>query len=411
MALVTIRAAELAFGLHPLLDRANFAIDDDERIGLIGRNGTGKSSLLRRSPGSWRSTTASHRAQRRRSRRRSSSRSLRCRPRRRCARASSQRGRPRGPYRRRARALARRGAARRIPASLRPRRGRRIAGTLGRRAQARGAGARTGARARSAAARRADQSSRHRRHRAARRARVQTARAAIVITHDRVFLDRVATRIVELDRGLLRSYPGQLRRVRSAQGRRARRRSDGERASSTSSGHRRRRGSARASKRGARATKGACAGSKRCAASARCGASASAASSSRSMPASAPASSSPSSRRRPSASASATSCATRPADHARRPARRCIGPQRRRQVDAAEADPRPARARQRHRAARHASCDVAYFDQLRERSTRAHARRDDQPGLRLDRDGGRAQARADAISAISCFRRSARMRR
>ncbi|MBP6382860.1 MAG: ATP-binding cassette domain-containing protein [Pseudomonadales bacterium] len=32
--------------------------------------------------------------------------------------------------------------------------------------------------------------------------------AAIVITHDRAFLDRIATRIVELDRGLLRSYPG-----------------------------------------------------------------------------------------------------------------------------------------------------------------------------------------------------------
>ena len=33
-------------------------------------------------------------------------------------------------------------------------------------------------------------------------------RAAIVITHDRRFLDRVATRIVELDRGALASYPG-----------------------------------------------------------------------------------------------------------------------------------------------------------------------------------------------------------
>jgi len=30
----------------------------------------------------------------------------------------------------------------------------------------------------------------------------------VVITHDRTFLDRVATRIVELDRGQLRSYPG-----------------------------------------------------------------------------------------------------------------------------------------------------------------------------------------------------------
>src|SRR6185295_2721592 len=32
--------------------------------------------------------------------------------------------------------------------------------------------------------------------------------ASIVITHDRAFLDRVTTRIVELDRGILRSYPG-----------------------------------------------------------------------------------------------------------------------------------------------------------------------------------------------------------
>ena len=32
--------------------------------------------------------------------------------------------------------------------------------------------------------------------------------AAVVVTHDRAFLDRVTTRIVELDRGVLRSYPG-----------------------------------------------------------------------------------------------------------------------------------------------------------------------------------------------------------
>jgi ABC transport system ATP-binding/permease protein len=31
---------------------------------------------------------------------------------------------------------------------------------------------------------------------------------AIVVTHDRAFLDRIATRIIELDRGVLRSYPG-----------------------------------------------------------------------------------------------------------------------------------------------------------------------------------------------------------
>jgi ABC transport system ATP-binding/permease protein len=32
--------------------------------------------------------------------------------------------------------------------------------------------------------------------------------AAIIITHDRAFLDRITTRIIELDRGVLRSYPG-----------------------------------------------------------------------------------------------------------------------------------------------------------------------------------------------------------
>jgi ATP-binding cassette subfamily F protein uup len=46
MALLTIDDAELAFGLHPLLDRASLTVQEGERIGLIGRNGTGKSSLL-----------------------------------------------------------------------------------------------------------------------------------------------------------------------------------------------------------------------------------------------------------------------------------------------------------------------------------------------------------------------------
>ena len=47
MALFTIRDAGLAYGLQPLLDRANLTVGDGERIGLIGRNGTGKSSLLK----------------------------------------------------------------------------------------------------------------------------------------------------------------------------------------------------------------------------------------------------------------------------------------------------------------------------------------------------------------------------
>ena len=37
---------------------------------------------------------------------------------------------------------------------------------------------------------------------------LKNQRSLVVITHDRAFLDKVATRIVELDRGVLRSYPG-----------------------------------------------------------------------------------------------------------------------------------------------------------------------------------------------------------
>lgn len=47
MAFITLQAAQLAFGDVPLLDRTSLAIEASERIGLIGRNGTGKSSLLK----------------------------------------------------------------------------------------------------------------------------------------------------------------------------------------------------------------------------------------------------------------------------------------------------------------------------------------------------------------------------
>ena len=44
---ITLENACLAFGHHALLDHAAFQLDPGERVGLIGRNGTGKSSLLR----------------------------------------------------------------------------------------------------------------------------------------------------------------------------------------------------------------------------------------------------------------------------------------------------------------------------------------------------------------------------
>ena len=46
MPLLTLAGAELAYGDLPLLDGAEFVLEEGERIGLIGRNGTGKSSLL-----------------------------------------------------------------------------------------------------------------------------------------------------------------------------------------------------------------------------------------------------------------------------------------------------------------------------------------------------------------------------
>ena len=44
---ITLDQASLAFGHHPLLDHADFQLDPGERVGLIGRNGAGKSSLLK----------------------------------------------------------------------------------------------------------------------------------------------------------------------------------------------------------------------------------------------------------------------------------------------------------------------------------------------------------------------------
>ena len=47
MTCLTLVNAHLAFGHVPLLDGADFSLLEGERVGLIGRNGSGKSSLLR----------------------------------------------------------------------------------------------------------------------------------------------------------------------------------------------------------------------------------------------------------------------------------------------------------------------------------------------------------------------------
>lgn len=47
MPLLTLEKVSLAFGHHTLLDHVDLQLDSGERIGLIGRNGGGKSSLLR----------------------------------------------------------------------------------------------------------------------------------------------------------------------------------------------------------------------------------------------------------------------------------------------------------------------------------------------------------------------------
>ncbi len=47
MAVISLSSAQLAFGHVALLDHAEFSFETGERVGLIGRNGTGKSSLLK----------------------------------------------------------------------------------------------------------------------------------------------------------------------------------------------------------------------------------------------------------------------------------------------------------------------------------------------------------------------------
>jgi ATP-binding cassette subfamily F protein uup len=46
MSLVTLREVDLAFGANPILENVSVEIDAGERVCLLGRNGTGKSTML-----------------------------------------------------------------------------------------------------------------------------------------------------------------------------------------------------------------------------------------------------------------------------------------------------------------------------------------------------------------------------
>ena len=47
MALLRLKKVSIAFGTHSLLNQADFQLDEGERVGLLGRNGEGKSTLMK----------------------------------------------------------------------------------------------------------------------------------------------------------------------------------------------------------------------------------------------------------------------------------------------------------------------------------------------------------------------------
>ena len=215
MSLVTLLDAELAFGLTPLLDRAQFNVADGERIGLIGRNGTGKSSLLGVIAGRLDLDDGE----------------VRRRDGARIVHVEQEPVLPDAPTLREA--LAQRGGIERIADEReRWRAEARLVEFLHRFGlddATEPATCSGGERKRAALALAfalqpdlllLDEPTNHLDIGAIAglEEMVRKLPACIVITHDRMFLDGVATRIVELDRGLVRSYPGNFAAYQSRKG-------------------------------------------------------------------------------------------------------------------------------------------------------------------------------------------------
>ena len=195
MPLLTLHDAELAYGDFPLLDGASLALEAGERIGLIGRNGTGKSSLL----GVIAGTTALDDGE------------LRKRDGLRIARVEQEPVLPEEP-------TLKESLLARAPVDQEHKLDRYL-DLLKVDPQGSPASASGGERKRAALALAfalepelllLDEPTNHLDIDGIVQLEGLLLKqpSAIVITHDRAFLDRVATRIVELDRGTLRSYPG-----------------------------------------------------------------------------------------------------------------------------------------------------------------------------------------------------------
>ena len=255
MPLVSLDGVSIAFGHLPLLDDVALQIEPRERVSIIGRNGTGKSTLLKILSGELAPDSGTVWRQ----------------PALRVARLEQDvplSAAPLGLRRRRRRAHApsggRRGVAARAPRRSHPvaaraagRRDRRHA--VGRLAAPRAAGARARRPAGSAAARRADQPPGHRGDHLARELPRRLRRRG----HVRHARPRVPPAARDADRRA-RSRPAdvvarRLRDVPAPEGGGARQRGRASRRSSTRSWPKRRCGCARASRRGGRGTKAGCA--------------------------------------------------------------------------------------------------------------------------------------------------------